>query len=270
MALQVKGQAHGQAMIAIDRVAKRFVARGREVMALEAVSLDIEPGAFVAFVGPSGCGKSTLLNMIAGIVGPSSGTIVHDGEMVDGINRNVGYMTQIDSLLPWRTAEANVMLPLELRGSSRAAARARASTLLDTVNLGGFAQAFPLELSGGMRKRVALAQVLAYDPHTLLMDEPFGALDAQLKLVMQQELAAIRERTGKTIVFVTHDLAEAIALADRVVVFTGRPGKVKTVRDIDLPRPRDMFKVRFAPRFQELYEDLWAALAPEIHKGEAL
>jgi NitT/TauT family transport system ATP-binding protein len=121
-----------------------------------------------------------------------------------------------------------------------------------------------------MRKRVALAQLMAYDPGTLLMDEPFGALDAQLKLVMQQELAAIRERTGKTVAFVTHDLAEAIALADRVVVFTGRPGRIKTERAIDLPRPRDMFAVRFERRFQDLYEDLWAALAPEIRKGESL
>ncbi len=258
------------AMISVDRVAKRFVARGREVIALDEVSLDVPAGEFVAFVGPSGCGKSTLLNMIAGIDRPSAGSIRHDGHPVSGPNRAVGYMTQVDSLLPWRTAEANVMLPLELRGVGRAEAQARAVALLDTVNLSGFARAYPIELSGGMRKRVALAQLLAYDPGTLLMDEPFGALDAQLKLVMQQELAAIRERTGKTVAFVTHDLAEAIALADRVIVFTGRPGRVKVVRDVDLPRPRDIFSVRFSPRFQALYEELWSALAPEIRKGEAL
>jgi NitT/TauT family transport system ATP-binding protein len=257
-------------MIAVESVAKRFVARGREVVALDDVSLDIEPGAFVALVGPSGCGKSTLLNMIAGIDRPSAGAIRHGGRVVAGVNRSVGYMTQADSLLPWRTAEANIMLPLELRGMRRADARGRAAELLEVVNLRGFARAFPVELSGGMRKRVALAQLLAYDPDTLLMDEPFGALDAQLKLVMQQELAAIRERTGKTVAFVTHDLAEAIALADRVVVFTGRPGRIKAVREIDLPRPRDMFSVRFERRFQALYEELWATLAPEIRKGEAL
>jgi NitT/TauT family transport system ATP-binding protein len=257
-------------MIEVERVAKRFVARGREVAALEEVSLAIEAGAFVAFVGPSGCGKSTLLNMIAGILTPSAGTVRHAGRVITRINTAVGYMTQADSLLPWRTAEANVMLPLELRGMGRSAARARAQTLLQQVGLDGFARAFPAELSGGMRKRVALAQVLAYDPETLLMDEPFGALDAQLKIVMQQELAALHARTGKTIAFVTHDLAEAIALADRVIVFSGRPGRVKRMREIDLARPRDMFKVRFQPQFQALYEELWAELAPEIHKGEAL
>ncbi len=257
-------------MIAIEHVGKRFQARGRTVVALDDVSLEVEDGAFVAFVGPSGCGKSTLLNMIAGIDSPTTGSIRHDGRAVAGVNRHVGYMTQTDSLLPWRTAEANVTLPLELHGMDRTAARARASELLETVNLAGFARAFPIELSGGMRKRVALAQLLAYDPGTLLMDEPFGALDAQLKLVMQQELANIRDRTGKTVAFVTHDLAEAIALADKVIVFSGRPGRIKAMRDIDLPRPRDMFTVRFERRFQELYEELWSMLAPEIRKGEAL
>jgi len=258
------------AAIRVEGVAKRFVARGREVAALDGVSCAVETGEFVAFVGPSGCGKSTLLNMIAGIALPSEGRIEHDGRAVTGINRAVGYMTQVDSLLPWRTAEANVMLPLILRGQGKAAALARAREMLERVNLGGFARHFPAELSGGMRKRVALAQVLAYDPGTLLMDEPFGALDAQLKLVMQQELARIWERTRMTIVFVTHDLAEAIALADRVVVFTGRPGRIKQIEPVDIPRPRDMFKVRFDARFQALYERLWAGLAPEIHKGEAL
>ena len=257
-------------MIEVERVAKRFIARGREVVALEDVSLAIETRSFVALVGPSGCGKSTLLNMIAGIQAPSAGAIRHAGRVVAGINTNVGYMTQADSLLPWRTADANVMLPLELRGMDRSAARARANELLRQVGLEGFARAFPAELSGGMRKRVALAQVLAYDPNTLLMDEPFGALDAQLKIVMQQELAALHARTGKTIAFVTHDLAEAIALADRVIVFSGRPGRVKRDCAVDLPRPRDMFRVRFQTQFQMLYEELWADLAPEIHKGEAL
>jgi NitT/TauT family transport system ATP-binding protein len=257
-------------VIDVERVTKRFVARGGEVMALAEVSLKVEAGAFVAFVGPSGCGKSTLLNMIAGIIAPTSGAVRHAGRTVSGVNTNVGYMTQADSLLPWRTAEANVMLPLQLRGMPGVAARTRAQELLQQVGLVGFAHAFPSELSGGMRKRVALAQVLAYDPGTLLMDEPFGALDAQLKIVMQNELAALHMRTGKTIAFVTHDLAEAIALSDRVIVFSGRPGTVKRTREIDLSRPRDMFKVRFQPQFQALYEELWADLAPEIHKGEAL
>ena len=256
--------------LVVERVSKRFVRQRREVGALEDVSLTLTPGEFVAFVGPSGCGKSTLLNLCAGILSPSAGRILQDGEPVRTINRRVGYMTQVDSLLPWKTAEQNVILPLKLRGVPRAERQERALAMLDTVSLRAFAGHFPVELSGGMRKRVALAQVLVYDPPTLLMDEPFGALDAQLKLVMQAELAALWERTRKTVVFVTHDLAEAIALADRVVVFTGRPGRIKVVETIDLPRPRDMFQVRFTPRFQALYERLWAHLAPEIVKGESL
>ncbi|UCE30496.1 MAG: ATP-binding cassette domain-containing protein, partial [Burkholderiales bacterium] len=173
--------------IQVDSVSKLFVRRGREVVALDDLTLNVETGSFVAFVGPSGCGKSTLLNMIAGILEPTSGRIEHDGHEVKGPNHAVGYMTQVDSLLPWRTTEDNVMLPLRLSGRNADEARERCGHQLSMVNLTGFAKHFPNELSGGMRKRVALAQVLAYDPGTLLMDEPFGALDAQLKLVMQKE-----------------------------------------------------------------------------------
>jgi NitT/TauT family transport system ATP-binding protein len=254
--------------IAIEGAAKRYIRRGREIEALAPVDLAIEDGAFVAFLGPSGCGKSTLLNMIAGIIPPTAGRIVHDGRVVGGINRRVGYMTQVDSLLPWRTAEDNIGLPLELQGVPRAEAEARVARMLAMVKLEQFRRHFPIELSGGMRKRVALAQVLAYDPPTLLMDEPFGALDAQLKLVMQAELASIWEESRKTVVFVTHDIAEAVALADRVVVFTTRPGRVASVHAIDLPRPRDIFRIRFHPRFQTLYETLWSALEPELRHAE--
>lgn len=254
-------------MIAVRQVTKTFVARGREVSALLPTTLDIPAGAFVSFVGPSGCGKSTLLNMIAGIIPPSSGAVEHGGRVVDGINTHVGYMTQADSLLPWRTTEQNVAFPLVLRGQGKAEIEARVAKMLDMVGLSNFRQQFPSELSGGMRKRVALAQVLAYDPETLLMDEPFGALDAQLKLVMQAELARIWEETRKTIVFVTHDLAEAIALSDHVVIFSGRPGRIKAIKQIDLPRPRDVFKLQFDPAFREIYNELWDALAPEIGVG---
>ena len=186
------------------------------------------------------------------------------------VNTAVGYMTQVESLLPWRSAEQNITLPLEIRGVP-AAERARITAeMLALVNLGKFAHHFPVELSGGMRKRVALAQVLAYDPGTILMDEPFGALDAQLKLVMQAELLRIWETTRKTIVFVTHDLGEAIALADRVVVFRSRPGRIGRIETIDLPRPRDVFRMRFDPRFQAIYEDLWSELSGEILQAEAL
>lgn len=256
--------------IAIRGVEKRYVSRGREIRALEPVDLDIGQGEFVAFVGPSGCGKSTLLNMIAGILAPSAGAIQHDGARIAGINRAVGYMTQVDSVLPWRTVQDNVELPLRFRGMPRAERRDRVAAMLERVGLSGFEQSFPVELSGGMKKRVALAQVLVYDPGTLLMDEPFGALDAQLKLLMQGELLKIWQATGKTIVFVTHDLAEAVTLASRVVVFSGRPGRIKAIESVDIPYPRDPFKVRFQPRFESSYERLWRELAPEIAKGEAV
>ncbi len=250
--------------IAIERVAKRYLSRGREVEALAPVDMTIADGDFVAFLGPSGCGKSTLLNIIAGLLAPSAGRVLHDGAPVVGPNRRVGYMTQVDSLLPWRTAEANIGLGLELRRVPKDRVAARVEEMLRLVKLEGFRRHFPVELSGGMRRRVALAQVLAYDPGTLLMDEPFGALDAQLKLVMQHELLQIWERTRKTVVFVTHDIGEAVALADRVVAFSARPGRVAAVHDIDLPRPRDVFRVRFQPRYQALCETLWAALEPDV------
>lgn len=258
------------AAIDIRGVEKRYVSRGRETLALQRVDLQVQEGEFIAFVGPSGCGKSTLMNMIAGIVDISSGSIVHESRQVSGINRNVGYLTQVDSILPWRTVEDNIGLPLEYRGVPTHERRTRIDEMLALVNLRGFAKAYPKELSGGMRKRVALAQMLAYEPKTLLMDEPFGALDAQLKLVMQAQLLKIWQEQRKTIVFVTHDLAEAIAVASRVVVFTGRPGHIKHIEEIQIPYPRDVFKVRFLPEFERAYENLWGELAPEIERGEDL
>ena len=256
--------------VSVQGVEKRYVRRGRETLALSSVDLTIDKGDFVAFVGPSGCGKSTLLNMIAGIIEPSSGSILHEGRPVRGMNTHVGYMTQTDSVLPWRTVFENIELPLSFRQLPTQERRERVQAMMKAVDLAGFGHSYPNELSGGMRKRVALAQVLVYEPGTLLMDEPFGALDAQLKLVMQQRLLDIWQASGKTVVFVTHDLAEAVTLAQRVVVFSGRPGSIKAITPIDIPGPRDPFKVRFHPKFQEAYEQLWSILAPEIAKGEDL
>jgi NitT/TauT family transport system ATP-binding protein len=255
--------------IAISGVRKSYVARGREVLALDRVDLDIAPGEFVAFVGPSGCGKSTLMNMIAGILPIEEGRILHDGREVRGINRAVGYMTQQDAVLPWRTVAQNVALPLRFHGYAAAARAARVDEMLESVGLAGFARSFPAELSGGMRKRVALAQLLAYEPGTLLMDEPFGALDAQLKLVMQEQLLRIWTARRQTVVFVTHDLAEAVTLAQRVVVFSGRPGRIKQIETVSLPPERDVFRVRFLPEFEAAYTRLWEALAPEIRREAA-
>ena len=254
--------------VQVQGVEKRYVRRDRETVALSPVDLTISKGDFVAFVGPSGCGKSTLLNMIAGIIEPSAGKILHEGQQVRGVNKRVGYMTQTDSVLPWRTVYENIELPLTFRPFSAAQRRERVQAMMKAVDLSGFADSFPNELSGGMRKRVALAQVLVYEPGTLLMDEPFGALDAQLKLMMQRRLLDIWQETGKTVIFVTHDLSEAVTLAQRVVVFSGRPGHIKAIEPINIPFPRDPFKVRFEPEFQASYERLWSILAPEIAKGE--
>lgn len=256
--------------ISIEGVDKRYIGRGRETVALDSVSLQIQPGELIAFVGPSGCGKSTLMNMIAGIIQPTNGQIVHNGSVVRGINRDVGYLTQADSVLPWRTVERNVSLPLEYRGVPAAERGPRVAKILDLVELAGFDKSFPRELSGGMRKRVALAQMLVYSPNTLLLDEPFGALDAQLKMVMQQQLLNIWMEQRKTIVFVTHDLSEAIAVANRVVVFSGRPGRIKHIEPIDIPHPRDVFRVRFLPEFERAYDSLWQQLSSEIDKGESI
>jgi NitT/TauT family transport system ATP-binding protein len=251
-------------VIEIRAVSKTFSFEGRETPALLPVDLTLPTGSFVSFVGPSGCGKSTLLNMMAGLVAPSQGAIVQDGIAVAGINTRVGYMTQQDNLLPWRTTAENVAMPLLIRGQSMSAVRPRVMEMLRKVGIEGFANHFPSQLSGGMRKRASLAQVLVYDPQTILMDEPFGALDAQLKVAMQMQLLALWENAGKSIVFVTHDLAEAILLSDFVVVFSGRPGSIKAFRPIGLPRPRDPIRGQFAADFREIYEELWNMLAPDV------
>ena len=250
-------------------VAKTFFVRGQEVQALQPVDLQVRSEEFVALVGPSGCGKSTLLNLVAGLLTPSAGSVTYDGKPVDGLNFRVGYMTQKDTLLPWRTVADNIGVSLELRCRSvpRAEAKERIAEMVALVGLRGFEKHFPTELSGGMRKRVALARTLIYRPETLLMDEPFGALDAQLKLVMQDQLQKITQHQKMTVLFVTHDLGEAIAVADRVVVFSGRPGRIRAIRDVPLARPRDIFKVRFAESFSRLHEELWDELKDEVVKG---
>ncbi|MBI2527359.1 MAG: ABC transporter ATP-binding protein [Candidatus Rokubacteria bacterium] len=257
-------------VIELRGVAKTFVTKGRALAALADVSFSVAPGEFIAIVGPSGCGKSTLLNLIAGLGGAVTGQVLYRGAPVQTVNTGVGYVTQDDNLLPWKTAAGNVgvALGLRIRRMPPGERSRRVRAYLDKMNLTGFEHYYPAELSGGMRKRVALARALVYDPETLLMDEPFGALDAQLKLVLQDELLRIWEATRKTVVFVTHDLSEALILADRVVVLTGRPGRVKLIREVDLPRPRDAFQVRFTEHFGRLHRELWDALKAEVRKGE--
>jgi NitT/TauT family transport system ATP-binding protein len=256
-------------LLRLEGISKTFERNSNAIMALAPVDLTIQRKEFVAFVGPSGCGKSTILNMVAGLLRPTEGRLTYDGKPVADLNLHVGYMTQKDTLLPWRTAADNIASPLELacRKTSAVERVDKVRKMIELVGLKGFENHYPGELSGGMRRRVALARMLVYDPETLLMDEPFGALDAQLKLVMHDEIQRIVGIGQKTVLFVTHDLGEAIALADRVVVFSSRPGRVKAVRAIDLPRPRDVFRIRFDRRYTELHEELWDQLKDEVRKG---
>jgi NitT/TauT family transport system ATP-binding protein len=250
-------------------VGKWFATRGQEIEALRPIDLSVRAQEFVALVGPSGCGKSTILNLIAGLMQPSSGQVFYDGAPVAAVNRQVGYMTQKDTLLPWRSAADNIRIALELkcRAVPRRQAAERVAQIIEVVGLRGFEKHFPAELSGGMRKRVALARTLIYEPETLLMDEPFGALDAQLKLLLLDQLQSLARQRRMTVLFVTHDLGEAITLADRVVVFSARPGRIRAVREIDLKRPRDVFTVRFSADFARLHEALWDELKDEVVKG---
>ena len=257
-------------MIAYQSVAKRFYKQGKPFEALADATFEVGRGEFVAVVGPSGCGKSTLLNMTAGLMRASYGTVAYDGKIVSSVNHRVGYMTQKDNLLPWRTVLGNIGLALEIKGVDKAEREARANEFVKLVGLQGFENHYPSELSGGMRKRVSLARTMIYKPETLLMDEPFGALDAQLRLVLHDLLLSVWEATKTTIVFVTHDLAEAITLADRVVILTARPGRVKAIHDVPLPRPRDVFNVRFTPEFGGLFQALWDAMGEDFREGENL
>jgi NitT/TauT family transport system ATP-binding protein len=230
---------------------------GDPVRALDRVSLLVQSGEFVSLVGPSGCGKSTILKLVSGLLAPTSGNVMLDGRPVDGVPAGVGFMFQSDALLPWATAIENVALALELRGLPRAARDERARELIGIVGLSGFERAYPATLSGGMRKRVALARVLAYDPAVYLMDEPFGALDAQTKMMMGYELLRIWNEYRKSVVFVTHDIEEAIGLSDRILVMSARPGRIKSEYRVDLPRPRDLRAARKLPAFHELSEKIW-------------
>ena len=255
--------------IRLQGASKTFHVRGQVIRALQPIDLSVQREEFVALVGPSGCGKSTILNLIAGLLPTSTGTVLYDGQPVRDLNRHVGYMTQKDTLLPWRRAADNIRVALELkcRPTSRSEADEKVARMMDLVGLKGFENHYPSELSGGMRKRTLLGRTLIYEPETLLMDEPFGALDAQLKLVMLDQLQALTQQRRMTVVFVTHDLGEAITLADRVVVFSARPGRIRAVRDIDLPRPRDVFRIRFTDVFARYHEDLWDVLKDEVTKG---
>ena len=230
------------------------------VIALSDVNLQLFDGEFLSIVGPSGCGKSTLLKLISGLEKPARGSVELDGRTIDAPPPGVGFMFQRDVLLPWATVAANIDIGHELAGVPRHERAARVADLTKLLGLDGFANHYPAALSGGMRQRVSLGRLLAYAPKLYLMDEPFGALDAQTKLIMGQELLRIWQSDRKSVVFVTHDIEEAVALSDRVVVMTGRPGRICLEVKIDLPRPRDTWQVRRTPRFREFCDEIWNEL----------
>jgi len=238
--------------------------------AVKDVSFEVAPGEFVAVVGPTGCGKSTLLNLAAGLLPPSAGTVRVDGEPLRGINHRAGYMFQAECLMPWRNAADNVAAGLQFRGMGRRECLRRAEEWLARVGLDGFGYRYPHQLSGGMRKRVALAQMLILDPHLILMDEPFSALDVQTRQLMENEVLDLWSRNRKSVLFITHDLEEAISLADRVVVLSAGPATRPIGQfAIDLPRPRDVAEVRLTKRFLELHQRIWELLKSEVLKGYA-
>jgi NitT/TauT family transport system ATP-binding protein len=258
------------AILSLREVSRDFVRRGRVVQAMAGLSLDVAAGEFVTVVGPSGCGKSTLLNVIAGLLPPSGGEALYQGAPVRGVNAAIGYVTQADNLYPWRTLRENVEFPLEVRGVARAERRRRAAEVIERVGLGGFEDHYPYELSGGMRQRANIVRTLVYDPEVILMDEPFGPLDAQTRLILQDQLLRLWDAARKTIIFITHDLTEAVALADRVVVMTARPGRVKRVCPVPLERPRDLFHLHDDERFRVTYDTLWDDLAVEVRQASDL
>ena len=246
----------------IENVVKKFNGRNGEMVALNGVTLDIHDNEFICVVGPSGCGKSTLLNIIAGLLEPTSGEVYCDGKLVEGTGTDRGVVFQQYALFPWLTVKKNVRFALEMRGIKGKEADNLAMIYLEKVDLTKFADHYPKELSGGMKQRVAIARAYAADPHVLLMDEPFGALDAQTRTQLQTELLQTWERDQKTCFFITHDVDEAIILAQKVIVMSARPGRVKAIIDIDIPYPRDQ-ETKMSPRFLELKNEIWSLVYQE-------
>jgi NitT/TauT family transport system ATP-binding protein len=244
------------------------LAGGGVYRAVEQATLNVADGEFVAIVGPTGCGKSTLLNIAAGLIAPAAGNVAIYGASLSNLNRQAGYLFQADALFPWKTAIDNVAIGLEITGTHTGDAKARAQDWLTRVGLGSFADRYPHMLSGGQRKRVGLAQVLIRDPKILLMDEPFGPLDAQTRQIMGNLLLDLWSADKKAVLFVTHDLEEAIALSDRVVIMSAGPAaRIIGNWKVSLPRPRDISEIKLDPAFHELHRDIWQKLKDEVIKG---
>lgn len=268
----VRAQAQTPALLLKD-ITCTFVSRddpSQRYTAVANTTLAVAPGEFVSVVGPTGCGKSTLLNIAAGLLAPSSGVVESFGEPVNGVNKRSGYMFQGEALLPWRSALDNVVAGLEFAGVERMQACEQGREWMKRVGLSGFEDRYPHQMSGGMRKRTMLAQTLIRDPDLILMDEPFSALDIQTRQLMENEVLELWMAKRKAVLFITHDLDEAIAMSDRVVVLSAGPGTHPIGEFvIDLPRPRDVAEVRMQPRFIELHAAIWAVLRDEVLKGYA-
>jgi NitT/TauT family transport system ATP-binding protein len=270
-AAALSGTPAGAARIEITGLTKRFLTpKGETFTAIRDVSFTVEPGQFCAIVGPTGCGKSTTLGQVSGLERPSAGSVMVGGREVDGITEGVSFMFQSDALFPWKTVLANVMVGPTLRGMAKKDAIVLSRDWLRRVGLASFEDRYPHQLSGGMRKRVAMAAALINEPKILLMDEPFGALDVQTKAIMQTELLGLWEQSRPSVLFITHDLDEAVALADRVLIMTSSPGSIKHSFDIDLPRPRgEVQEIRHERRFLELQGQIWESLKDEVERAYA-
>ncbi|TFV45068.1 ABC transporter ATP-binding protein [Bradyrhizobium niftali] len=257
-------------VLVFDSIGQDFPSPGQRtpVRVLDGISFEVDRGKFIAVIGPSGCGKSTLLHMAAGLLFPTRGSVHHRGHNVTSVNTEVGFVPQQAQLLPWKTLFENVELPLVLRGVSAPERQKRVTDVLRSVGLLGFEQHFPSQLSGGMQKRGSIARTLVYRPDVILMDEPFGALDAQTRMVMQSDLQTLSVEAGATVIFVTHDITEAVLLADNVVVLSQRPSKLLANIAIDLPRPRNMFEPFKNPGFDAAYDAVWTEFRSQIQVGQ--
>jgi len=261
-----KGEAVDAAALMIEGVTKRFATADGPIVALEHVSFSVRQGEFLTLIGPSGCGKSTLFNIVGGLLGGYDGRVLVDGRAIAGSHRAIGMVFQEESTFPWRTTLDNVAFPLETAGVGKAERHARARELIKLVGLDGFENRYPAEMSGGMRQRTAIARTLAFEPRILLMDEPFAALDEQTRLLLGDKLLQIQQALRQTTLLITHNIAEAVQLSDRVVVMTFRPGRVKRIVEIDLPRPRTSEIVSSAA-FGQYVASIWNDLREEASQG---
>lgn len=267
---EVKMEAVKKPLLEFRGVSKAYQTRHGDVLAVENLDLAVRDGEFLTIVGPSGCGKSTVLNMLAGLEAPSEGSILLNGLPVSENRMKIGYVMQNDNLYPWRTLLKNVEFPLEFRGVPAKEREKIARDYLRKVKLDGFEDKYPFELSGGMRQRGNIVRALTFSPDILIMDEPFGPLDAQTRLLLQIQLLELWREEKKTVIFITHDLPEAIALGDRVMVMSARPGRVKSMLDVDIPRPRNIAHIHEHENYRELLSVLGDQLAEEIQTASAL